>query len=263
MSVEQKRGPWSKEDKRYIAENAKKLTVEVIAANLHRNIDAVRKYIRDNHESEFTETAAVAKENLRNSPIWLDLEKQFSEEELEMFLFHWGRIISQFKDDVYPTEELQVIDTIKLEVLMNRSLTTQRQISSDITRLEGELLTEREHEPKNVGLIMSLERQIGVLMNARDSSNKAYQEMLAKKGQILDKMKATRDARVKSLEMSRTSFAGWMRQLLTDKETRKKIGEQAEKMKLAHEAEKKRLTEYHTFINGEIDQILTNAETVL
>ena len=30
--------------------------------------------------------------------------------------------MSQFKDDVTPTEEMQVVDLIKLELLMNRSL---------------------------------------------------------------------------------------------------------------------------------------------
>ena len=31
-----------------------------------------------------------------------------------------ARIISQFKDDVIPTEELQVVDLIKLEFLINQ-----------------------------------------------------------------------------------------------------------------------------------------------
>jgi hypothetical protein len=53
-----------------------------------------------------------------------------------MFLYHWGRIISQFKDDVLPTEELQIIDTIKLDILMNRILRTQYETNKTISELE-------------------------------------------------------------------------------------------------------------------------------
>lgn len=260
---DQRRGPWSSRDKKYIAENCKKKTAEEIAQYLRRNVSVVRKYIQDHHESEFQETAQVAKHSIKRSPIWKDLEKQFSPQELDMFLFHWGRIISQFKDDVYATEELQVIDTIKLELLMNRALTEQQNLMVKLHALETELIDERDKESKNLNYIINLERQIGALMQAKDSINSNYKEMLQKKGTILKEMKATRDARVKFLENSKESFSGWMRQLLTDREVRKKLGENAEKMRLAHEEEKKRLGEYHTFINGEVDQILVNEETVI
>jgi hypothetical protein len=45
---------------------------------------------------------------------WREIQKQFDENEQELFLYHWSRIISQFRDDVLPTEELQVIDAIKI-----------------------------------------------------------------------------------------------------------------------------------------------------
>ena len=40
---------------------------------------------------------------------------------------------SQFKDDVFHTEEMQIIDTIKLEILMNRILKSQRDNQQEIS----------------------------------------------------------------------------------------------------------------------------------
>ena len=121
--MENKRGPWSKEEKEYIADNAAKVGFKEIAAVLQRNPASIKKYIRENHANSFTEKAKGAEYDIQKSPVWDDLRKQFSPEELRMFLYHWGRIISQFRDDVYPTEEMQVVDTIKLEILMNRAVT--------------------------------------------------------------------------------------------------------------------------------------------
>ena len=47
------------------------------------------------------------------------------------------------RDDVLPTEELQIIDVIKLEILMNRALTSQQTNVRDIQRYE-DLVTEEK-----------------------------------------------------------------------------------------------------------------------
>ena len=39
---------------------------------------------------------------------------------------------AQFKDDVFHTEEIQIVDTIKLEILMNRILTSQQESLQNI-----------------------------------------------------------------------------------------------------------------------------------
>ena len=63
-----------------------------------------------------------AQYDLTFRPYWVELQQQFTDDELKLFQYHWARIISQFKDDIIPTEELQVVDLIKLELLMNRAL---------------------------------------------------------------------------------------------------------------------------------------------
>jgi hypothetical protein len=261
--TENKRGPWSKEEKQFIADNATKMDAKQIAAVLQRNSDAVAKYIRANHADSFTETARGAEYDIQRSLVWNDLKKQFSAEELKMFLFHWGRIISQFRDDVYPTEEMQVVDTIKLEILMNRAVTQQQTVMQDIETLEGLLIVERGNEEPDRAEITNLERQIAVLRAAQESLNKDYQDMLKEKNKILKEMKATRDARIKYLESNKHNFLKFMRDITENIGMRRRLGIEMEKMRLATNVEYERLSEWHQYEDGEIDQPILTPENVL
>ena len=78
------------------------------------------------------------------NPSWLDAHDPEKQAEYELTIrpywnklesssqmkaqFFTGQEWSQFKDDVTPTEEMQMVDLIKLELLMNRSLEGNKQI---------------------------------------------------------------------------------------------------------------------------------------
>ena len=258
-----KRGPWSKKEKQFIADSAAKMDAVQIAAVLKRNPDAVAKYIQTHHANSFTEKAKTAEYDIQKSPVWKDLKQQFSPDELEMFLFHWGRIISQFRDDVYPTEEMQVIDTIKLEILMNRAVTQQHTVMKDIEALETLLLVERGNVEVDHAEVGNLERQIGVLRAAQESLNKDYQDMLKEKNKILKEMKATRDARIKHLESNKHNFVNFIRQIVEDRAMRTRLGRDMEKMRLATQVEFERLSEWHQYDDKEVDQPILTPDNVL
>jgi len=260
---ENKRGPWSKEEKQFIADNAGNMGYKEIAGVLQRNPQAVAKYIQAHHADSFTEKAKHAEYDIQASPVWKDLEKQFSKEELQMFLYHWGRIISQFSSDVYPTEEMQVVDTIKLEILMNRAVTQQQQVMQDVEAIEVMLMTERTAEQPDQVIIGNLERQVGVLRAAQESLNKDYQDMLKEKNRILKEMKGTREARIKHLESNKNNFLPLLRKIVEDQSVRRRVGRDMEKMRLAAEVEFQRLSEWHEYEDGEVDQPILTPENVL
>lgn len=261
----QRRGPWSKEEKTFIAQSYTLLSPEQIAKHLRRNVTVVRKYIREFHGSTFTESAKNAEYDIQRTPVWADLQQQFSEEELKMFLYHWGRIISQFREDVYPTEELQVVDTIKLEIMMNRCLRQQHQCMRDVGDMEQRLQNEKAKDSieQDTQVISSLERQIGVLRAAQESLNSDFKTMLSEKNKILDKMKATRDSRIKHLESNKHNFFAFIAKILSDKMLRYRLGVDMEKMRLATEVEYERLSNYHEYANGEVDQPLLTPENII
>lgn len=256
--VEGKRGPWSAEDKKYIDENCGKLTPRQMADALQRDEAAVEKYVREGMFSSYYKTARKAEKEIQSSIIWDDLKQQFTKEELDMFLYHWGRIVSQFKDDVLPTEELQILDTIKLDIMMNRILKTQQLTMRAISDLELKLMNETEMK-----LVENFNRQLGILRNSMDMRDGEYRELLTKKGAILSAMKATRDARIKDVESTKQNFTTWMRNISENKDIRREIGSYMEKMRIATNIELDRLSQYHRYEDGGVDQPILNSETII
>ena len=260
-----KKGRFSKTEQQFIKENYESLSVVQIATRLDRDPDSVESYI----ESKLGKTKIAAKElqasyDLKKRPFYKELEIPFSEEELETILYHWGRIIGQFRDDVLPTEELQVLDAIKLEVLMNRALISQQQNMKDIKFYE-ELVTDEKSKPLEVqdkDAIYALERQIAVCRAAQDTITRDYKDLQTKKASMLKDLKATREQRIKRLEDSKETFIGWVQNLMTNPEIRKEFGIEMEKMRLAMQEEQKRLSDYHTYEDKGVDQPFLTPDTV-
>jgi hypothetical protein len=99
-----KKGRLSKEEMRYITASLDSMVVEDIAKHLDRDVESIDSFIKRKLKKGLTveEEAAF---DLEDRPYWNELTSQFTSDELELFKYHWARIISQFKDDVFPTEE--------------------------------------------------------------------------------------------------------------------------------------------------------------
>ena len=258
-----KKGRLSKAEARFITDNAKSMTPDQIAASLERDPDSISSFIKrklklglsDEEEASYT---------LEDRPYWKELQMQFTTEELGLFTYHWGRIISQFKDDVFPTEEIQVVDVIKLELLMNRCLKGNKENIDQISLFEKMVQEERSVDPdqQDRDYILNLERQIASLRASQESLNRDYRDLQTKKSAMLKEMKGTREQRIKRLEDSRQTFTGWVAHLMQNPELTKKYGLEMEKMRLALEAEKERLSAYHKYDDGLVDQPILTPETV-
>ena len=193
-----------------------------------------------------------------------ELEKQFSESELEMFQFHFKKMWAQFKDDVFHTEEIQIVDTIKLEILMNRILTGQQENMNQIDGLQAIILVEkqRDKEDQDRDYISSLERQIAMLRAAQETLSKDYKDLQARKATMLKDLKGTREQRIKAIEDSKLTFASLVKKIASDPTFRTQIGIDMEKMRLATQAEKERLSEYIKYEDGQVDQPFLSSDTV-
>jgi len=258
-----KKGRISKEEEAIIQQSIGKLSFEEIARNLDRDPESVEQFIKRKFRFGTSEEEAAAFE-LEGRPYWSELELQFTKGELELFKYHWSRIISQFKDDVIPTEELQVVDLIKLELLMNRCLKQNKENIELISLYEKLVAQERSADPdqQNRDEIFNLDRQIASLKASQESLNRDYRELQAKKSSMLKEMKATREQRVKRLEDSKQSFVSWISQLMSSPELTRKYGVEMEKMRLAMLKERERLSAYHKYDDGTVDQPFLNSDTV-
>jgi len=259
-----RKGRISKDEERIIKRLIDNLTVEEIAAQLNRDVESVENFIKRKLRVGLTNEEAAAF-SLENRPYWVELTSQFTGDELELFKYHWSRIIAQFKDDVFPTEELQVVDVIKLEILMNRCLKSNKDNLNEINVIEKMIRDERalDKEQRDQDYLMNLERQMASLRASQESLNRDYRELQTKKASILREMKGTREQRIKRLEDSKQSFTSWVAMLMQDPDTLKRYGIEMEKMRLAMMKEKERLGAFHKYEDGQIDQPFLTPDTVM
>ncbi len=251
MSEEKKKrrfGAWSKEEKEFIAQNAKTMSVDDIANNINRDPISVSNYIRKTlgmRVTKLNKTGELSSgTDIENSFLWEELEKELTDEELRVFIYHWNRIVIQFKEDVFPTEEMQIIDMIKLEVLSSRTLKQQKENYAKIQDTQKQILELRK-DPSIDGYDIKINRMEGLLAAqkaAYELCDKEYNNMLGRKSAMLKELKGTRDQRLKRIEDSKTTFIGWMGEIITNPSMRRELGEYIEKMRLAVEVEEKRLT---------------------
>ena len=259
-----KKGRFSTTEMEFIEANAEVLSPESIAEKLDRDPDSIREWIskKIGFSVKQKKEAAVANE-LKTKPYYRELNQQFSADELEMFEFHFKKMWSQFKDDVFHTEEMQIIDTIKLELLMNRILKSQQETTEQIKTYERLVQEEKaaDRDQRDVDYIMNLERQVAILRASQETLSKDYKDLQTRKATMLKDLKGTREQRIKAIEDSKQTFASLVKQIATDEHFRLKIGKDMEKMRLAMENEKERLSEYHSYLDGAVDRPFLTPDT--
>lgn len=249
----------------YIKDNIKNMSYENIATVLDREPKSVLLWIKQNigiNASDRKEVEAL--NELKQKAYWNDLENQFSEDELEMFVFHWKKMWSQFRDDVFHTEEIQIVDTIKLEILMNRSLKSQNDSIKALSHIETTIAEERAlpHDQIDWDIVTNLERQGAVLRASQEALSRDYKDLQTKKSAMLKDLKGTREQRIKAIEDSKTTFASLIKKIIMDSDFRKTAGTDMEKMRLAMDKERERLGAAHTYEDGITDQPFLTPETV-
>tara|TARA_R100001463_G_scaffold40_6_gene172 strand:- start:870 stop:1655 length:786 start_codon:yes stop_codon:yes gene_type:complete len=258
-----RKGRISKDEDRLIGSLLNSMTIEDIAKELDRDINSIEDYIKRKFKVGISREEA-ATYSLADRPYYKELKQQFTEEELELFKYHWSRMVSQFKNDVLPTEEVQIVDTIKLELLMNRCLKGNKENIEQINTYDHMIQDERarDKDQQDIDYIINLERQVASLRASQESLNKDYRELQAKKSSMLKEMKGTREQRIKRLEDSKLSFTAWVGTMMQDPDRMKSYGIEMEKMKLAMENEKARLSVYHKYEDGSVDQPFLTPDTV-
>jgi len=238
-----------------------------MAKNMNRGIEPVRLYLQKIGKTNNKKAAfeVQAEYDIKTRLCWKELKTQFSEQELEMFLYHWKQIIAQFRRDVLATEELQIIDTIKLEILMNRALREQQETITSIHLFE-EMVQDLESVPvadRDKEQYFSLQRQVASLRSAKEALSRDYKELQTKKSAMFKDLKATREQRVQKLESNKVTFAGLVTKLLQDPDFYEEQGRLMELSRLATLGVQKEFSEYHRFADGEIDRILLNSDSVV
>ena len=252
-----KTGRLSKDEWAFIEFNSDKMSAAQIAKELDRAIEPIQKHLeklgkgKDLRKNLQTQ----AEYDLKKRPYWRELQAQFSESELEILLYHWKEIVSQFRKDILATEELQIIDVVKLEVLMNRALREQQYSMNKIAEFDEMIEFEKRKaaEDQDREFIFGLERQIATLRAAKESLSREYKDLQTKKSAMYRDLKATREQRIAKLEDNKETFSGLVQKLVRDPDFVEEQNLYMEKMRLAVMKEQERLSDYHEYEDGSVD----------
>ena len=262
-----KTGRLSKDDWAFIEFNSDKMSASQIAKELDRAIEPVQKHLQKLGKGKDLRKnlQTQAEYDLKNRPYWRELQAQFSEPELEILLYHWKEIVAQFRKDILATEELQIIDVVKLEVLMNRALREQQYSMTKIGEFEQMIEFEKRKatEDQDREFVFGLERQIATLRAAKESLSREYKDLQTKKSAMYRDLKATREQRIAKLEDNKETFSGLVQKLVRDPDFVEEQNLYMEKMRLAVAKERERLSDYHEYEDGTVDQPFLTPETIL
>lgn len=268
-----KRGRLSHVEMAFIRANIKEMGAEAVAKEINRTEDTVREFAKKEAisfdefipELGFEQNVLAAK--FRETPEWETIREEFTEKELKYFEYKYGKYMSQFKDDVLPTEENQIFQAIKFELLMRRNLLSVKKSKQDVLRNEKEiqrllLKYEGQDLPDNTrSLITNLENQILSIRSGMNTQSNEFVKLSEKHSNLFKELKATRDQRVSKAENSAKDIFTLMKQM-QDPRFREKEGRQQALVKLATEKEKKRLGDYHTYEDGQLDRQILSADTI-
>ncbi len=267
--MSRKRGKLGTADENFIMQNVHELSIQEIADALNRTTAPVEKFIRkrnlkntsviDNDQYERN----ILMKQLRDRNYYAELSGMLTEGEMLRFEEDWVEVMLQFRGDVMYTEEVQIKQWIILQILADRSMKCRKKAMEEGENLQVQIDVEMklDEDDRDTVLLNSLNQQLGFAREGMIAFTREHSQILDKIKDIEKSLKATRDARVKRVEDSKTSWQGYIR-MLEEEYKRKDAGDDAEIKKLAKDAAKERLSKWHQFEDGKVDQPLLTPETM-
>ena len=268
MPITHKRGALSNEDQDYIRKNVHRMSLGAIATKLNRTVDTIEKYCAkynlthiEMEEESYEDT--VLRRKLETRAYWPQIFQQFTDDEREYFCVTWISMMKQFNEDIKYSEELQVKQWITLDIMCNRILKDRKSAVEQLDRLQRavDLEYDKDIDERNGALVQGLETEMAMIRNSMGQFTREHGVLLDKIKDIQRDLRAARSDRIKRVEDSNTSFAGFL-VALEDEEFRAKVGENMGIMKLAKDAAKKEFGQYYKFGDGQIDRPLLTHETI-
>jgi hypothetical protein len=165
-----------------------------------------------------------------------------------------------------PTEEMQLYEVIRLDILIQRTMTEQKQMHEEMHHAHQEIERIRKEFEENGDPSRIDESRTHEIAYAKAAAqvkdlSARYDSYMMRQSAMLKELKATRDQRVRVLENSRQSFLGFLR-MLNEEDQRDAIGREAGLMAAAADVAAEKLRRPHTYADGMTDQPLLTPEDV-
>ena len=193
-----KRGKLSIDEMNFIRQNCFNISIEEIAETLNRTITPVQKFIdKENLKMRNMSDDEHLLVGLRDRYYYKELRKQFGDPELIFFEHQWIDYFKQFSEDVTHTEEMEILEVIRTEVLINRGMEDRQDILKNIERL-NKLIEDEMDKPsamQDTVALASFQTQLGAAISSKSAYINEHEKLLTKKERLLKDLKGTREQR--------------------------------------------------------------------
>ena len=264
--MSKKRGKLHTDELNFIRRNVIEMPDEDIAKHLNRSVELVARVVlaeglRPQQSKEETATRNRLMQELHSKQYWSILQKQFNNDELASFEGSWVDIQIQFKEDMLPSEELQLKQFLTTNISMDRTMIERRNNLHNAEFLDERLNAEykKPSEERDIELMTSLATQISAAKASVTTYTNEFTKLADFYKNLQKELRASRADRIKRIEDSKASWQGVLR-LLEDEEKLVEFGEEAELFKIAAQKRAKKLAEWHEFEDGKVDQPLLDVE---
>lgn len=238
-------------------------SVEEIALNINRSPEAVIK-VRDDL---FGVSHYDLRMGLHEMPEWEQIKEELTKKEQGIFENHYVKLMGQFSKDILPTEEAQIFEFIRFQILMHRKMVEGKRANEQAAILQEELSRLRKLPPdeENRNQIRYVNDQLMAINAANGSQHMELRELHKRSEAVLKNLKATRDQRLKNVEDRRKTLLDVIKDL-EEKEYREKEARYINLMKEATKKERAKLSQLHDYgalvgKSGPIDRPILNSET--
>lgn len=262
------KGHLSDDVKRWIADHNSELTPEQMAAQLGIKVDRIISVL-DNVAAIMPDKNFKWRERLKRSQVWKHIKNEFSTEELAYFSDKYIVLMEQFKEDVLPTEEQQVIGLIRVEIMQHRNMASRKQLGDGNARIQGmidDLLRNvngdmSELDEADRDRIIELQNQQSALDKTQDIKTKEFLALSQQHNELTEKLKASRVQRINAATSDKLTWPELVKQLM-DRDIQEKESRKFELQRIAAEKELKRLTQPHKYMDNKIDIPVLYAESI-
>lgn len=265
-----KRGRISRADDKLIAKRlAQAISLEDIAFEIKRPLVQIQNYVKKYYgkgDDLPAKASAVAEavRNLRSSLHWKFLKEHFRPQDLEYYEGLFAEIMAQFKDDVTIIDELQILQALDSHMMINEHKRNRRIDEEKVLNLERQinLLRIETDDPETRSTIRNLESERQALVAQSNARTKEFAALSKKFDDTVQRLKSTRDQRLKIAENSQKNFIDLIK-VMQNRKVRETEGRYASLVKFATEKAATDLQQPHRYINDQIDQPLLTPENIL
>lgn len=256
-----KQGRLSESSQRYIQEQALAgKTVSQIVADSGISAPTVRKYWpKQPQEENKGPSEKELRKSLKDSQEWKLLKQEFSSEELKLFEEKFPLLMSQFRSDITATETTQILQCIKYDVFLTRSLSAQKRLLDEIAEIQGELESTPTSNKEGRRELRSRQKVCEEAYTNRQHEHNKLQE---RSESLMKALKGTRDQRIKNLEATTNKDFLSIVKMLQNKEIAEREGRECGLLALAACKELLRLSQWHTYDDGALDKPVLSPDTI-